>query len=71
MIRAGKVRVLKESQGRRRMVTTLGPGDFFGEMAVVTGRPRTATVEVVEDEQLARTRAHGALLVICRGPHGH
>ena len=57
VIRAGKVRVLKESNGRRRMVTTLGPGDFFGEMAVVTGRPRTATVEVVEDADLLKVPA--------------
>jgi CRP-like cAMP-binding protein len=57
VIRAGKVRVMKESQGRRRVVTTLGPGDFFGEMAVVTGRPRTATVEVLEDVELLRVPA--------------
>jgi CRP/FNR family cyclic AMP-dependent transcriptional regulator len=57
VIRAGKVRVLKETQGRRRVVTTLGPGDFFGEMAVVTGRPRSATVEVVEDADLIKVPA--------------
>lgn len=57
VIRAGKVRVLKETQGRRRMVTTLGPGDFFGEMAVVTGRPRSATVEVLEDADLLKVPA--------------
>ena len=57
VIRAGKVRVLKESNGRRRMVTTLGPGDFFGEMAVVTGSPRSATVEVVEDAELLKVPA--------------
>lgn len=57
VIRAGRVRVLKESSGRQRMVTTLGPGDFFGEMAVVTGRPRSATVEVVEDAELLKVPA--------------
>jgi CRP-like cAMP-binding protein len=57
VIRAGKVRVLKESHGRQRVVTTLGPGDFFGEMAVVTGRPRSATVEVVEDAELLKVPA--------------
>jgi len=57
IIRSGKVRVLKDSAGRQRMVTTLGPGDFFGEMAVVTGRPRSATVEVVEDAELLKVPA--------------
>ena len=57
VIRAGKVRVLKDANGRQRMITTLGPGDFFGEMAVVTGRPRTATVEVVEDAELLKVPA--------------
>ena len=57
VIRAGKVRVLKESNGRKRMVTVLGPGDFFGEMAVVTGRPRSATVEIVEDAELLKVPA--------------
>jgi len=57
VIRAGKVRVLKESHGRKRVVTTLGPGEFFGEMAVVTGRPRSATVEVVEEAELLKVPA--------------
>jgi CRP-like cAMP-binding protein len=57
VIRAGTVRLLKESQGRQRVVTTLGPGDFFGEMAVVTGRPRSATAEVVEEADLIRVPA--------------
>jgi CRP/FNR family cyclic AMP-dependent transcriptional regulator len=57
VIRAGKVRVLKESHGRQRVVTTLGPGEFFGEMAVVTGRPRSATAEVVEEADLLKVPA--------------
>jgi len=57
VIRAGKVRVLKESHGRQRVVTTLGPGDFFGEMAVVTGRPRSATAEVIEEADLLKVPA--------------
>jgi len=57
VIRAGKIRLLKESHGRQRVVTMLGPGDFFGEMAVVTGQPRSATAEVVEEAELLKVPA--------------
>lgn len=43
-------------QGGER-VNTLGPGDFFGEIALVTGGPRTATVT---------TRTPARLLVLSR-----
>lgn len=36
----------------KKKVTELGDGDFFGEMALVTDLPRTATITVVEPTNL-------------------
>jgi len=38
------------SKGRK--LNTLGPGDFFGEIALVSRSPRTATVTTTEDSRL-------------------
>ncbi|MFI5300368.1 MAG: cyclic nucleotide-binding domain-containing protein [Polyangiales bacterium] len=35
--------------GQRRVLRRMGPGDIFGEMAILSDLPRTATVEAVDD----------------------
>ncbi len=55
VIRSGKVRVFRETpDGIRTNLTELGSGAYFGEVALVTGQPRTASVETLEDSQLVR-----------------
>ena len=58
VITSGKVEAVRGADGDRpEVLTTLGPGDFFGEMALFEGFPRSATVRAVEDtECLAMTR---------------
>jgi CRP-like cAMP-binding protein len=44
IIVAGAVEVEREDGGEPRVVATLGPGQFFGEVAILRDSPRTATV---------------------------
>ena len=43
IISTGEVRATVERDGSQVPVATLRDGDFFGEMAVLSGEPRTAT----------------------------
>jgi hypothetical protein len=53
LIASGGVRVLVlGGHGRPLEVRRIGPGDFFGEVAALSGRPRSATVIAVEDCEL-------------------
>ncbi|MCA9126760.1 MAG: ATP-binding cassette domain-containing protein [Planctomycetales bacterium] len=50
LIRQGEVAVLRGSE--REQIATLGEGDFFGEMALLTGHPRNASVVTLKDTVL-------------------
>jgi CRP-like cAMP-binding protein len=49
VIQNGHVRISKKSTQGERVIALLGPGEFFGEMAILNGRPRNATATVSDD----------------------
>ena len=52
VIRAGHARaVIEHPDGRSITLARFGPGEIFGELAMLGGEPRSATVEAIEDSE--------------------
>lgn len=52
VVQSGQVEVYRNMNDEKRFVRLFEKGDFFGEMSLLEGMPRTATAEVVEDAEL-------------------
>jgi CRP-like cAMP-binding protein len=53
LVRSGDLRVTREHpDGRAIALATLGPGDLFGELAMLDGEARSASVETLTDSEL-------------------
>ncbi len=52
IILSGSVKVYKTVNQERIDLAVLGKDDFFGELCLLLGCPRTATVEALENSQL-------------------
>ncbi|HXG64913.1 MAG TPA: mechanosensitive ion channel family protein [Blastocatellia bacterium] len=57
IVHRGRVEVqLPSDNGKPQQLAVLGPGDFFGEMALFTGEPRTADVSALEEVEVLEIR---------------
>ncbi len=52
IIRSGKVEVVQDKDGQPHRLATLGPGEMFGEMALLDEFPRSASVRALEPTTL-------------------
>jgi len=52
VLQSGRVTITKTVRETVQTLATLGPGEFFGEMALISNRPRNATATVDEPARL-------------------
>ena len=69
IVRSGSFRVTREhSDGRAITLATLGPGDIFGELAMLDGEVRSASVEALTDGELLALPAGEVRALLARHP---
>ena len=68
IIRRGSMVVEKEMGGRPVFLSYLPAGTYFGEMAVIDGSARTATVKAAIKSEVIRLPAQGFLDLLARKP---
>ncbi|MGH7738923.1 MAG: Crp/Fnr family transcriptional regulator [bacterium] len=72
ILKSGAVKILKKVKNQDNTIAVLNPGEFFGEMALLDGLPRSAAVRATADsevlvlsldayQQLRREKPHTAL----------
>ncbi len=72
LIASGSVKVFTTLlSGERVDLAVLQSGDFFGEMAFLTGKPRTATVETAEDSVILEITEDKLREITTQRPHIH
>lgn len=49
LVQSGKVQAFSEQNGKKIVLAQMGPGEIFGEMALIFDGPRSASVEAVDD----------------------
>jgi len=69
IVSTGEVRATILRDGRQMPVATMRDGDFFGEMAVLSGEPRTATVTAVKSTELLELSREHLSEICARHPH--
>ncbi|MBI5042663.1 MAG: Crp/Fnr family transcriptional regulator [Nitrospirae bacterium] len=52
IIQSGRVKISKKVRNIEKTLSMIGKGEFFGEMAILNDKPRSATAEVVEDSEI-------------------
>lgn len=70
IVASGNVKVyVRDPKGRYLMVKLLGEGDFFGEVSLITSKPRTATVTAAGDVEVLELEKRTLDTIVQSHPH--
>jgi MFS family permease len=67
VIGEGEVEVTQSAEGQTRVLRRMGPGEVFGEIGLLSGVPRTATVTAVGDGRLLALEREAFLELVSTG----
>lgn len=59
IVEEGRVEIFTDSKGQFLKLTEVGPGESFGEFAMLTNTPRSASARAMTDVQLVRVSPEG------------
>ena len=66
---SGRVKVfIGDSEGREIILKILGPGDFFGELALIDKQPRSASVSTLDNSVLKVLSHHAFEMALEKAP---
>jgi CRP/FNR family cyclic AMP-dependent transcriptional regulator len=69
-VRRGTIRISTSTEaGKRLTLNLLGPGDVFGEVALLDGQPRTADATAIEASELLAVRRSDFVALLQRRPN--
>lgn len=68
LIVQGEVQVNRETEGKITPIATLSDGDFFGELGMLTGEPRSATVVALTQVECFRLDKEGFAQILHSRP---
>jgi CRP-like cAMP-binding protein len=69
VIKSGAVKIVKKVKNQENTIAVLNPGEFFGEMALLDGLPRSAAVKGTADSELFMISLEGYQKLRKEKPH--
>jgi CRP/FNR family cyclic AMP-dependent transcriptional regulator len=69
VIKSGAVKIVKKVKNQENTIAVLNPGEFFGEMALLDGLPRSAAVKATTDSELYMVSLDGYQKLRKEKPH--